>query len=367
MPPVYASKTLEKALTDKSIEQLVNAATLPGIVGYASPCPTHQTAASRRRRRGAPARRRDPPGSGHDVNCGVRLLASDEVEPPRRPRRRALPQLPQRMGKAVATASTTARWTAFWRKAHWCLNGLATQRRDPQGKEAACQSRRAKSARPRPQRTRSARAAQPLPRGRPLAETTTNVPTPLTHPGQWSCSFTAARRLGHQVCTDYVRDFNRHWRARINFPTANWSARSTRPRRGLIGAMQAADPSPAGIGAPGAMKPSSRSSPRRTSSSPRVDVSHNIGKLSSVVDGKHAGLRSSQGARAFPPGHDGPAGYRRGQPVLVLARWGPPVMLASIPGAMEQTFGSACHGAGATSAAPRPEAVTRRDAAAGLT
>ena len=31
---VYASKTLlEKALTDKSIEQLVNAATLPGIVG----------------------------------------------------------------------------------------------------------------------------------------------------------------------------------------------------------------------------------------------------------------------------------------------------------------------------------------------
>jgi tRNA-splicing ligase RtcB (3'-phosphate/5'-hydroxy nucleic acid ligase) len=82
------------------------------------------------------------------------------------------------------------------------------------------------------------------------------------------------------------------------------------------------------------------------------DVAHNIAKLE-----QHdvAGIRKPvwvhrKGAtRAFPPGHpEIPAVYQHvGQPVLIpgdmgRASW----ILAGQSGSMEQTFGTACHGAG---------------------
>src|SRR5690606_30890927 len=87
---VYASRELlERALTDKSITQLVNTTTLPGIVGYAIAMPdVHQgygfpvggVAATR-----VPDGVISPGAIGYDINCGVRLLASDltrqEIEP----------------------------------------------------------------------------------------------------------------------------------------------------------------------------------------------------------------------------------------------------------------------------------------------
>src|SRR5688500_7697997 len=79
---IYASrKLLKQALTDKSIEQLINATTLPGIVGYAIAMPdVHQgygfpvggVAATR-----LPDGVISPGAIGYDINCGVRLLASD--------------------------------------------------------------------------------------------------------------------------------------------------------------------------------------------------------------------------------------------------------------------------------------------------
>ena len=79
---IYASrKLLKQALTDKSVEQLINATTLPGIVGYAIAMPdVHQgygfpvggVAATR-----LPSGVISPGAIGYDINCGVRLLASD--------------------------------------------------------------------------------------------------------------------------------------------------------------------------------------------------------------------------------------------------------------------------------------------------
>ena len=79
---IYASRALlEKALTDRSIEQLINATTLPGIVGYAIAMPdVHQgygfpvggVAAT-----ALPDGVISPGSIGYDINCGVRLLASD--------------------------------------------------------------------------------------------------------------------------------------------------------------------------------------------------------------------------------------------------------------------------------------------------
>ena len=87
---VFASRRLlENALGDKSIEQAVNAATLPGLVGRVVVMPdVHQgygfpiggVAATR-----YPEGVISPGGIGYDINCGVRLLATTleagEAEP----------------------------------------------------------------------------------------------------------------------------------------------------------------------------------------------------------------------------------------------------------------------------------------------
>jgi tRNA-splicing ligase RtcB len=80
---------LENILTDNSIEQLVNTATLPGIVRYALAMPDiHQgygfpiggVVATR-----LPDGVISPGGVGYDINCGVRVLAAhvdaDEIAP----------------------------------------------------------------------------------------------------------------------------------------------------------------------------------------------------------------------------------------------------------------------------------------------
>jgi tRNA-splicing ligase RtcB len=82
------------------------------------------------------------------------------------------------------------------------------------------------------------------------------------------------------------------------------------------------------------------------------DVAHNIAKLEPYEVGGHVRtlcVHRKGATRAFPAGHpEVPAPYRHvGQPVLVpgdmgRASW----VLAGQPVAMEQTFGSCCHGAG---------------------
>ncbi len=87
---LYADdELLEAALGDRSLEQLVNTATLPGIVKYAIAMPDiHQgygfpiggVIATR-----LPDGVISPGGVGYDINCGVRLLASqvpaEEIRP----------------------------------------------------------------------------------------------------------------------------------------------------------------------------------------------------------------------------------------------------------------------------------------------
>ncbi len=82
------------------------------------------------------------------------------------------------------------------------------------------------------------------------------------------------------------------------------------------------------------------------------DVAHNIAKLEEhAIAGTHkpVWVHRKGATRAFPPGHaEIPASYAAvGQPVLIpgdmgRASW----VLAGQSGSMQQTFGSACHGAG---------------------
>ncbi len=82
------------------------------------------------------------------------------------------------------------------------------------------------------------------------------------------------------------------------------------------------------------------------------DVAHNIAKFERHTTGgreRRVWVHRKGATRAFPPGHDEvPSMYRRiGQPVLIpgdmgRASW----VLVGQSGSMEQTFGTACHGAG---------------------
>jgi len=82
------------------------------------------------------------------------------------------------------------------------------------------------------------------------------------------------------------------------------------------------------------------------------DVAHNIAKKEEHADGgkKVNVLVHRKGAtRAFPKGHkDVPVKYRNvGQPVIVPGDMSSGTyVLVGLPGAMDMSFGSSCHGAG---------------------
>ena len=82
------------------------------------------------------------------------------------------------------------------------------------------------------------------------------------------------------------------------------------------------------------------------------DVAHNIAKMEPhTIDGRTVSVcvHRKGATRAFPAGHpEVPAVYRAvGQPVLIPGDMGRySFLLAGMPAAMEETFGSVCHGAG---------------------
>ena len=93
------------------------------------------------------------------------------------------------------------------------------------------------------------------------------------------------------------------------------------------------------------------------------DVAHNIAKLERHrVDGAERTLcvHRKGATRAFPPGHpEIPADYRAlGQPVIIPGDMGRnSYLLVGAPRAMEESFGTVCHGAGRVMS--RAEAVRR--------
>jgi tRNA-splicing ligase RtcB len=93
-------------------------------------------------------------------------------------------------------------------------------------------------------------------------------------------------------------------------------------------------------------------SPRELRMELLYDVCHNIAKIEKhVVDKKDVTLcvHRKGATRSLPPGHpDVPEIYRTvGQPVLIPGDMGTnSYVLAGIQGALDETFGSTCHGAG---------------------
>lgn len=375
---VYATKAmLDHIIKDQSLEQAANVATLPGILGPSLAMPDiHQGygfpiggVAATDIDEGVVS----PGGVGFDINCGVRLLRvnlrREEVQP-------RMKELIEEVFRAVPCGTGGAGFINVSRKdldhilvdgAKWMVSNGYGEKRDAEFSEAGGALRGAD-----PDQV-SERAKE---RGRPQIGTLgsgnhfleiqyvqriedeaaakalgieTNQIVVLIHSG--------SRGFGHQVCTDALKEMG---------PAMKKHGISVRDRQLACVPTQ----SPEGQAYLGAMRAAAnfawanrqgithflRQAFRNVFSNALAtviyDVCHNIAKHEKyVIDGNERDvLVHRKGAtRAFPAGHvEVTPEYRRtGQPVFIpgsmgTASW----VLVGQPGAMRDTFGTTCHGAG---------------------
>jgi len=172
---------------------------------------------------------------------------------------------------------------------------------------------------------------------------------------------TGSRGFGHQVCDDYIRVMmNAARKYKIDLPDAQLCCAPLSSAEGqqYLEAMACA----ANFAFANrqmithwvreTFEQVFRKGPRDLKLDLIYDVCHNIAKLEHhTVDGKKKKLcvHRKGATRAFPPNHrDVPEDYRSiGQPVLIPGDMGRcSYVLVGTERAMEETFGSTCHGAG---------------------
>ncbi len=380
----YADDRLLEGITgDRSLEQLVNTATLPGVVRYVLAMPDiHQgygfpiggVVATE-----LPDGVISPGGVGYDINCGVRLLASPLEADAVRPHLDQLATVlyancPSGVGQGGPVKLKPGELDAVMENgARWALKrGFATEADLERTEEGGCLA--------------GADAGKVSPRARERGRGQVGTLGAGNHfievdvvdrvqdefaarrlglfPGQVVVQIhCGSRGLGHQVCTDYVNLFQKAVR----------QYGLTLPDRELVCAPVG---SPEGRDYLAAMKAAANyafanrqvlaSHIRRSFEqvlAGRVknhhlfqvyDIAHNMAKIEShTVGGRRLTLcvHRKGATRAFGPGSEVlPAVYRDiGQPVLVPGSMGTSSwVLVGTEGAMDQSFGSTCHGAGRT-------------------
>lgn len=372
---------LEDALGDRSIEQLVNTATLPGVVRYTLAMPDiHQgygppiggVIATRH-----PDGIISPGATGYDINCGVRVLVSkitaDELRPHLETLVNALFQnIPSGVGKGGAIRLNAKELDEVMvRGAAFAVERGYGSREDLErteergalaGADPAAVSRHA--------RERGSPQLGTLGSGNHFIEVSVveEVYDPEVadawglFPGQiavWIHS--GSRGLGHQVCSDYVRDFQKAvQKYNISLPDRELVCAPFNSPEGqaYFGAMASA------ANYAWANRQVMAELVRRTFEQVLAgkvsdwhlrqiyDVAHNIVKIEEHdVDGKRMKLivHRKGATRAFGPGHPVlPPAYRdTGQPVLIPGDMGTgSYLLVGTEKAMRDAFGTTCHGAG---------------------
>lgn len=377
---IYADEgLLRDLLKDLSLEQAVNVTMLPGIVGRSLAMPDiHQgygfpiggVAATAPDEGGVIS----PGGVGFDINCGVRLLGSSLNLEEVRPKIREL------VNQLFRDIPSGAGRKGDIRLSHHDLDHLLSEGAawmvehgygEPEdishceesgtidGADASSVSDRAK-ARGLPQigtlgsgnhfleiqyveRIFEPDAAQVL----GLYQ---NEVVVLIHSG--------SRGLGHQVCTDFLRDMGEAIRRYgIELPDRQLACVPVHSKEGqeYLGAMRAAAnfawANRQGMThfARGAFK---RIFGEKETLRVVYDVCHNIAKLERhTVDGheRKVMVHRKGATRAFPASRpEVPEAYRSvGQPVLIPGSMGTAsYVLVGAEGAMRETFGTTCHGAG---------------------
>jgi tRNA-splicing ligase RtcB len=372
---VYASRDLlEQLVNERSLEQLVNTATFPGVQEPALAMPDiHQGygfpiggVVAMRAEDGVIS----PGGVGYDINCGVRLLASEvkydaiagHVAALATQMQRDVPTGIGRGGRIELDDDEMA--AVLNGGLRWALAGGHASQADAElVEERGCFAAAKADAVPQRARKRGKDQLGTLGGGNHFLELqrveqifdAARASAFGLFEGQVTVLIhTGSRGLGHQTCTEYVRrmdlimadygivlpdrelscapfhspDGQAYFQAMAAAANFAWCNRQiiTQAVRGAWRRVLGADASLALI----------------------YDVSHNIAKLE-----EHGGVACvvhRKGAtRAFGPGHEElPERYRRtGQPVFVPGSMGTAsYVLAGTQAAMRETFGSTCHGAG---------------------
>jgi tRNA-splicing ligase RtcB len=380
----YADPELiSEAMGDKSLDQLVNTATLPGIVNYALAMPDiHQgygfpiggVVATE-----LPDGVISPGGVGYDINCGVRLLATQMVEEEVRPYLDDLASAiyancPSGVGKGGSIKLKTGELERLIEGgARWALSrGYATQSDLVRTEESGCLKGADASKVSQRAKERGKGQVGTLGAGNHFIEVDV-----VTHVfdeaaadrmglfrGQVAAQIhCGSRGFGHQVCGDYVKRFQK----------AVHKYGVTLPDRELVCAPIS---SPEGQDYLAAMKAAAnyafanrqvlthhirRSFEQALAGKVKnhhiyqiYDIAHNIAKVEShEIGGRQVKVcvHRKGATRAFGPGSAVlPDVYRDiGQPVLVPGSMGTGSwVLVGTEDAMHQTFGSSCHGAGRT-------------------
>jgi tRNA-splicing ligase RtcB len=376
---VYASdRLLEQIARDLSLQQAINVATLPGIVGHSLAMPDiHQGygfpiggVAGTDWESGVVS----PGGVGFDINCGVRLVRTDLFADDVRPRIRDLVNqvfrdVPCGTGSESSLKVTKPQLDqVLVRGSRWMVEHGYGDERDAEfteergelaGADPDKVSSRAKE-RGQPQigtlgsgnhflEVQFVEAVHDEAAARAMGLEKNRV-TVLVHCG--------SRGLGHQVCTDYLAQMGAAMqRYGITLPDRQLACVPTQSPEGrsYLAAMRASA-NFAWANRQAILHFLRGSFARIFGKDVRLelvyDVCHNIAKRERhEVDGKMRDvLVHRKGAtRAFAPGNpELPPAYRAtGQPVLIpgsmgTASW----VLVGAEGAMKETFGSVCHGAG---------------------
>ncbi|MDW8226209.1 MAG: RtcB family protein [Anaerolineales bacterium] len=372
---------LEQIADDRSLEQAVNTATLPGLVGEVVVMPDmHQgygfpigTVAATETPHGVIS----PGGVGYDINCGVRLLASSLELEAARPHLDQLATLinrycPSGVGEeGVVRVSVTELEQVLREGARWARKkGFAEENDLARTEEGGCLEGA------QPEKV-SERAKQ---RGREqigsvgagnhfvevdVVERIFDEKTAQAFGLQEGCLVVqihcGSRGLGHQVCTDYVQEFQGAVkRYGIHLPDRELVCAPLDSPEGqsYLGAMRAA------ANFAFANRQILAHSVRRAFEETFAgklkgwelhqvyDICHNIAKIEThEVEGqrKKVCVHRKGATRAFGPGTpELPPEYRPfGQPVLVPGSMGTSSwVLVGTEDAMKRSWGSSCHGAG---------------------
>jgi tRNA-splicing ligase RtcB len=378
---VYADEQLlQAALSDRSMEQLVNTTTLPGVIKYTLAMPDiHQgygfpiggVAATL-----PPDGVISPGGIGYDINCGVRVLASDiereALEPYIEDLLQAMYHLvPTGLGKGGIKASKRDVEAVLERGAAWAVaKGYGTRQDLERTEEEGCLAGADASKVSQKAKDRGLQQLGSLGSGNhflevdEIAEIYDEKVAEVFGLREGHIALQihcGSRGLGHQVCSDYVRalqkavrrygidlpdrelvcapfgspegqDYFAAMAAAANFAWANRQIIAHWVRRALEDVLAG--------------------KVRSWELTQVYDVAHNIGKVERYeVDGKQEKLviHRKGATRAFGPSSaELPHAYRGvGQPVLVPGSMGTAsYVLVGTDRARALTFGSTCHGAG---------------------
>ena len=380
---VYASREmLPKIQEDRSLEQVANVATLPGIVGASLAMPDIHWGygfpiggvAAFDMEEGVVS----PGGVGYDINCGVRLLRTDLERP----------EIAQRMAELVDALFANIPSGVGSRRKDLKLTGPTLKQVLKLGSAWAVKNGYGDAADLDHIEARGQIAgADPelvsqhaLDRGKDQLGTLgsgnhfvevgfvaeifdeqlarglglfKDQVTAIIHTG--------SRGLGHQVCDDYIKVMLKATgKYGIELPDRQLCcAPITSPEgRQYLAAMAGA----ANFAFANrqlithwvrqSFEQVFQMGPRHLGLELVYDVAHNIAKIEThTVNGKSRKLciHRKGATRAFPPGHpETPAAYQEtGQPVLIPGDMGRySYVLVGTQTAMEETFGSTCHGAG---------------------